>query len=193
MKNLKIYLLFFVFFIAGFTVANLHRDNIEQTLADFQKTEEKTLLADNSKGQEWIEVSPSPSPIVSQETNNQPIILNQSTGVPRQQAGKFIIKEVSKITAGKTAAETGEEVYFSTAVKNVGSKKKFLTHICFQYNGGNFGCILNTNLDPGQEFAFGNSMTFTKPGNYSVWITWSQDGTNFYRPLSGSSAIVKIQ
>ena len=173
MKNLKVYLLFFVFFIAGFAIANLHRDNINQTLADFQKTEEKTLLADNYKGQEWIEVSPNPSPIVSQKTNNQPVILSQPSGLPAGKAGKFIIKQTSKITAGKTTAETGEEVYFSTAIKNVGSKKKFLTHICFQYNGGNFGCILNKNLDPGQKFAFGNPMTFTKPGNYSIWITWS--------------------
>jgi len=190
MKNFSIYLAAIVFFIAGFFVANLHRNYIEQTLADFQQKEEKILLADNSQEQEWVEVSPNPSPIVWQETNNQP---NNQPGILNQPTGKFIIKEISKITPAKTAAETGEDIYFSTAIKNVGSKKKFLTHICFQYNGGNFGCVLNKNLFPEEEFAFGNSMTFTKPGNYSVWITFSQDGTNFYRPLSASAVTVNIQ
>ena len=64
MKNFSIYLAANVFFIAGFFVANLHRNYIEQTLADFQQKEEKILLADNSQEQEWVEVSPNPSPIV---------------------------------------------------------------------------------------------------------------------------------
>ena len=183
MKNFKIYLVAVIFFVIGFAAAEFHNKYIQKTLADFQKVEQEksSLLTDNSINSQWVEVSPSPSPI----PNWQP-------AVPGKPIDKFIIKETQKITAGQNRVETGEEVNFSVTLKNIGNKKKFLTHICFQYSGGNFGCVLNTNLFPEQEQNFNNSMMFPNPGTYSVWVVWSQDKTNFYRPLNGGSASITV-
>lgn len=108
--------------------------------------------------------------------------------------GKFTISEVKKIEADRTSAQTGETVNFSVTLKNTGDKKKFLTHICFNHSGGvTFGCVLNKNIFPNDEFNVNNSMIFKNPGNYSVWITWSQDKTNFYRPVEAGQAKVYIE
>jgi len=109
---------------------------------------------------------------------------------------KLTIKEVRGITADKQKAETGEQVNFSARIKNIGSKKKHLTHLCFNHSGGvTFGCTNGPNgfnLDPGQEIDISNSMMFVTPGAYSVWLTWSQDKTNFLKPLDSSLAQVTI-
>jgi len=105
---------------------------------------------------------------------------------------KFTILETQRIYADKTRVQTGETVNFFAKLKNTGTQKKFLTHICFQYSGGNFGCHLNTNLEAGKEISIHNSMIFPNPGTYSVWITWSQDKTNFYRPVNGGKATVTV-
>ena len=111
-----------------------------------------------------------------------------------QPSGKFTILESKKITADKTKVETGELVNFFTTLKNQGTKKKFLTHICFNHSGGvTFGCLLNVDLDPGEEFPIHNSMMFPSPGRYSVGVTWSQDGTNFYSPLQAGSVSVIVE
>lgn len=102
--------------------------------------------------------------------------------------------ETEKITADRTTAETGEQVNFTVSLQNQGTKKKFLTHICFDHSGGvTFGCLLNKNLFPGEKFNVNNSMMFPNPGSYSVWVTWSQDATNFYRPINAGSTTVHIE
>lgn len=113
---------------------------------------------------------------------------------PKTSAGRQIIRETSHITASTARVETGEQVDFNVALTNVGDRKKFLTHICFHHSGGEtFGCILNKNLYPGETFAFGNSMIFRSPGTYRVWITWSQDGTTWIRPIDGGVATVVVE
>lgn len=184
-KNWQYWLAAVIFFVIGFSVSELHSKYTQKTLADFHQDEsikkDSTLLTDSSVDSQWVEVSPTPSPITNwQETT------------PSKPSGKFIIQETQKITASQSKVETGEQVDFSVTLKNVGNKKKFLTHICFQYSGGNFGCILNKNLFPGEEFGFSNSMMFPNPGTYQVWIVWSQDKTNFYRPINGGSAPIIV-
>lgn len=120
-------------------------------------------------------------------------IINQKTPQTAP-SGKFTIVESKKITADSTAAETGETVNYTVTLKNTGSKKKFLTHICFNHSGGEtFGCLLNHNLFPDKEINLNNSMMYKTAGTYSVWVTWSQDGTNFYRPVGAGKAVVRIQ
>lgn len=185
-NNWSIYLLAFLFFAFGFAAASFLKNSTKQTHAESVNSTPKTsVLADNSTNSGWVEVSPSPVALAL------PTISNVSSA-PSQPSGKFIIQEVQKITANKTTAETGEQVDFNVTLKNVGDKKKFLTHICFQYSGGNFGCLLNKNLFPGEEFNINNSMIFPNPGNYSVWVVWSQDKTNFYRPVKGSTSTVTV-
>jgi len=107
---------------------------------------------------------------------------------------KFTITEVKKISADRISAQTGETVNYNATLKNTGEKKKFLTHICFNHSGGiTFGCLLNKNLEPGEEFNINNSMMYKTPGTYSVFLTWSQDGVNFYRPQGGDSATVTVE
>ncbi len=183
-KKIKIYLIAILFFSAGVAAANLlDSPKNNQTLADSSFSLKSEISP--SPTLQWLEVSPSPATQVWREI---PI----SNKNPNYNSSKYIIKQTQKITASRSSAETGEEVYFSTSLKNIGDKKKFLTHICFQYNGGNFGCILNTNLDPDQEFSFGSNMIFNNPGTYNVWITLSQDHTNFFQPLNGSMTTINI-
>jgi len=118
----------------------------------------------------------------------------QSPATNNNSSSKFTILESKKIYADKASLETGETVNFFATLKNIGTKKKFLTHACFNHSGGvTFGCQLNINIGPGEEFPIHNSMIFTSPGNYSVWLTWSQDKTNFYRPSGAGSTSVQIQ
>jgi len=112
-------------------------------------------------------------------------------------SGKFTIAEAGKITASKIRAQTGEIINFSITIKNQGDKGKYFSHLCFNHSGGvTFGCLngpQGATLDPDKEFSLGGSTVFSKPGTYSVWLTWSQDSTNFYRPLNSSAVMVYIE
>jgi hypothetical protein len=106
---------------------------------------------------------------------------------------KFTLLEVGKISVDKNHAETGENVNYTVTIKNTGNKRKFLTHICFNHSGNvTFGCVRNVNIEAGSEFNLNNTMQYTNSGNYSVWITWSQDHTNFYRPNNAGVATMTI-
>lgn len=106
---------------------------------------------------------------------------------------KYTITETGRMTADKLSAQTGENVNFTVTIKNEGQEKKFLTHICFNHSGGvTFGCVLNKNLESGESFNINNTMQFTSPGTYAVWLTWSQDHTNFYRPQRSGIASVRV-
>ena len=108
--------------------------------------------------------------------------------------GKFSIIESKKISADKTNVETGEDVRFWLTIKNNGVKVKTLTHLCFNHSGdANFGCLLDHTLAPGQEFSISNTTRFYSPGVYSVWFTWSQDKTNFYKASNGSSVQIVVE
>jgi len=112
-------------------------------------------------------------------------------------SSKFTIKEIQPISADRHQAQTGQLINFQTRLKNIGPEKKHLTHVCFNHSGGvTFGCLngpQGPNLSPGEELSIHNSMIFTQPGNYSVWLTWSQDGVNFYRALEAGRVEVRIE
>jgi hypothetical protein len=147
-----------------------------------------------------VAATPSPQPVSGTEpvaTSPEPKAaesLNPSSGGGSVSGGsdKFTILETQKLSADRYTVQTGETVNFFTKLKNTGTSKKFLTHICFQYSGGNFGCQLNMNLDPQEEKAIHNSMVFPNPGTYSVWVIWSQDKANFYPPVSAGSVTVTV-
>lgn len=103
------------------------------------------------------------------------------------------IIEISHISAAPTTAQVGEDIGFSVTIKNQVSYKKLIQLLCFNSSDGTFGCARNFNLYPGESFQFNNSGRFTSGGIKSVWITWSQDGQNFYRPVNGGTAKVTIQ
>jgi len=107
---------------------------------------------------------------------------------------KFTIYENQNITANKTKVQTGEEVKFSVSLINKGTTKKFFTHICFNHSQGvTFGCVLGVNLDPGEIWPITGNTIFTTPGTYAVWVSWSQDKTNFYRPQKPTTTWVTVQ
>ena len=174
-KNIRYFLTLAVFFAAG-----------ALSVFAYQSFQEKNILAQSST--EYL----SPSPIPTTEWIPYPT----ATPIPVKYTApstKLTITEVKKISADRANAQTGETVNYNATLKNTGSKKKFLTHICFTHSGGvTFGCLLNKNLEPNEEFNINNSMMYKTPGTYSVWITWSQDGTNFYRPQGAGSAVVTV-
>lgn len=110
---------------------------------------------------------------------------------------KFTIVQTQSMVVDKTKAQTGEQVHFTTKIKNQGSVMKHLTNVCFNHSGGvTFGCLngpQGPNLDPGQEMEISNTAVFTLPGTYYVWLTWSQDATNFYQPQGSTSVQVVIE
>jgi len=175
----------FVFFILGaggvLAYNNFFAMKEKPAKIEINKNKEKTQSESGAtpSAQKWEEIrATSPqSPAASSNSSN-----------------KFTILESKKIYSDKTSAETGETINFFAALENIGTKKKFLTHVCFNHSGEvTFGCQLNINIDPGEEFPIHNSMIFANPGSYSVWLTWSQDKTNFYRPLNSGTARIKIQ
>lgn len=177
-KNIKYFLTLVIFFIAG----------VLSVLA-YQNFQEKNIQAQTSVNTDYNnDVSDTPTP--------EWIPYPTATTIPVRYtapSSKLTIMETQKISADRAMAETGETVNYTVTLKNTGNKKKFLTHICFNHSGGvTFGCLLNMNLESYKEFNINNSMTYKTPGTYSTWVTWSQDGNNFYRPQSGGSAVVKI-
>lgn len=180
-----------LFFVAGIMSFILYQNLMKgNTLIKF--------LGDNGNNQEILEptASPTPTDVVwipypTATPTTAPSYTSTSTNI--NSSTKFTIVESKKISADKTTAETGETVSYNITLRNSGSKKKFLSHICFNHSGGvTFGCLLNKNLEAGEEFNVNNYMRYTTAGTYSVWVTWSQDGTNFYRPQGAGTATVTI-
>ncbi|KKT60909.1 MAG: hypothetical protein UW52_C0015G0009 [Candidatus Gottesmanbacteria bacterium GW2011_GWA1_44_24b] len=115
-------------------------------------------------------------------------VLPTAGGGPRND-----IVEVQHISASKSVAQVGDDIGFSVTIKNQASSKKLVKQLCFNSTAGNFGCTMDFNLYPGQSFNFNNSGRFTSGGAKTVWITWTQDGQNFYRPVDGRTVTVTIQ
>ena len=96
------------------------------------------------------------------------------------------------LTTDKVDAQVGEDVTFTVTLKNVSSQKKNMEAVCFQSSDGNFGCLDDFNLQPGESFTFSNSGRWVSGGTKSIWITWSQDNVNFYRPLNASRISISV-
>lgn len=106
--------------------------------------------------------------------------------------GRSDIEQVSAITSSQQQAYTGDDIAFSITIKNTASYKKFVRQLCWESSEGNFGCSPGFNLDPGQVFSISNSGRFQSSGTKSVWVTWTQDNTNFYTPVNSNAASVRI-
>lgn len=103
------------------------------------------------------------------------------------------IIEIQQITASKPVAQVGDDIGFSVTIKNQAPYKKLVKQLCFNSSDGNFGCTMDFNLYPDQSFNFNNSGRFTSAGVKTIWVAWTQDGQNFYRPVGGGTAQVTIQ
>lgn len=103
------------------------------------------------------------------------------------------IVEIQKVAASQNVAQVSDDINFTVTIKNQAPYKKFVQAICFNSTDGNFGCVNGKNLAPGEIFNVNNSTRFHISGTKSVWITWSQDNYNFYRPINGGTAQITIQ
>lgn len=176
-----------IFFCLGLLISFFYQErktksenNKENTSSLVEATEDKNE-AERSNKKVWEEQELELSDSAGGQTSISP-------------AGKFTIVEAQKISADKTSVETGEDVQFWLTIKNKGTKVKTLTHLCFNHSGGTtFGCLLDHTLASGQEFSLSASTRFYSPGTYSVWFTWSQDKTNFYKPVDGSSVQIMVE
>lgn len=106
--------------------------------------------------------------------------------------GREDIAQVGDIIASQPEAYTGDDITFTVTIQNQATYKKFVRQLCFQSSEGNFGCSPGFNLDPGQVFSMSNNGRFTSSGTKSVWVTWTQDNTNFYSPINNRSTTIQI-
>lgn len=141
-----------------------------------------------------------PVPTVSPTPTNAPVPTVTPMPVVRPQAlptagggPRHDILEVGHISASQPVAQVGDDIGFTVTIKNQAATKKHIVQLCFNSSDGNFGCTLDFNLYPGESFNFNNSGRFTSGGVKTVWVTWTQDGQNFYRPVDGRTAQVTIQ
>ena len=167
-------------FCLGFIVGQ-HND-ITQIIA--QEVGSSTLTSTPSPTPLLIQqITPTPTPVVSPLS-----VLPTAGGGPRND-----IVEVGHISASQPVAQVGDDIGFSVTIKNQAPYKKLVKQLCFNSTDGNFGCTMDFNLYPDQSFNFNNSGRFTTGGVKTVWITWTQDGQNFYRPVGGATTTVTIQ
>lgn len=104
---------------------------------------------------------------------------------------RFDIVQIG-LTADKSDVQVGEDVTFTITLKNVSRKNKNVEAACFDSNDGNFGCQNDFNIPAGESFTFSNSGRWVSGGIKSVWVTWSPDNNNYYRPLYSSRVIVTV-
>jgi len=146
--------------------------------------------------QELMPLTPTASPVPTilptsgptEVPSYQPLPIPTSGGGPRND-----IVEIQHITADKSAVQVGEDIGFTVTIKNQSAGKKNIKQLCFNSTDGNFGCTMDFNLYPGQSFNFNNSGRFTSGGTKTIWVTWTQDGQNFYRPLNSGTVNITIQ
>ena len=96
------------------------------------------------------------------------------------------------ISSDMPCAQVGQDLNFTVTIQNNSPYKKFVSAICFQSSDGNFGCSPGVNLSVGQVYTISNSGRFTSGGAKSIWITWTQDNTNYYSPLNSHSTNVFV-
>lgn len=114
------------------------------------------------------------------------------TPLPAVNGPENDIVETQPLTASRPAAQVDDSIIFSVTIQNHASYNKDIQTLCFESTDGNFGCAWGINLAPGQTYTIQNVGTWTTGGVKDVWITWSQDGINFYQPLHATHAQVSI-
>lgn len=96
------------------------------------------------------------------------------------------------LAASRTSAQVDDFITFTAGIKNVAPYHKSIVNLCFNSTDGNFGCVWGIELDPGQTYSFQNVGRWTTGGTKNVWITWTQDSQNYYRPVGSNMVSVTI-
>ncbi|HVZ11696.1 MAG TPA: hypothetical protein VG965_01580 [Patescibacteria group bacterium] len=130
--------------------------------------------------------APTPTPTVSS------VNAFEYTPLPSDHGPEQDIAQVGPISASRNTVQVDDSVAFSVTIKNEASYNKDIQSLCFESTDGNFGCIFGINLAPGATYTANNVGTWTSGGAKKVWIDWTQDGRNFYSPVSGSSALINV-
>ncbi len=132
-----------------------------------------------------ISTAPTPTPYVPPNPfSYTPLPTN--TGGPEND-----ISEVS-FTESRNTAQIDDYITFNVTIQNVSSHDKVLNNLCFQSSDGNFGCVWNIHLAPGQTYSASNVGSWTSGGTKDIWVTWSQDPINSYQPLRSKTLMVNI-
>lgn len=101
------------------------------------------------------------------------------------------ISEISLIS-NRSTIQVDDWATFSVTIKNIASYKKAIQALCFESTAGNFGCDWGINLSPGQTYTANNVGSWTSAGRENIWVTWTQDGINWYQPLNSHTLSVNV-
>lgn len=101
------------------------------------------------------------------------------------------IEEVA-FGASRYSAQVDDYITFTVTLKNIAPYNKRIIEMCFESTDGNFGCLRNINLAPGETYTSNNLGRWTSGGNKNIWIKWSQDEINYYQPVHSKTLHVNI-
>ncbi len=139
---------------------------------------------------------------VSPSTSNQPQLTNIPTSVtspfnftslPTNTGGpQNDIYESNQLTVNRSTVQVDDWVKVSVGIKNVATYNKTIQALCFESTAGNFGCDWGINLTPGQTYYANNIGSWTTTGTQNIWVTWTQDGVNWYQPLNAHIVSINV-
>lgn len=144
----------------------------------------QTAHAQATTVDQTLSLTPTPTPAPSNAFNYTPL--------PAVNGPENAIIEVTPLTATRSIVQVDDSVTFSVTLQNRASYSKELKTVCFESTDGNFGCQWGINLAPGQTFTINNVGTWTQGGTKNVWVTWSQDGMNYYQPRAAQTATIQV-
>lgn len=172
MSKWKIISIGIIIFICGYLIGNYQ--NIIRVFAGTSITQ--------------IITSPTSTITPGVFVNSAPAVLPTAGNGPKND-----IIEITHLSVSKPIAQVGDDINFSVTIQNQAPYAKLIKKICFNSTDGNFGCTQEFNFASMQIQNFNNSTRFTTGGVKTIWITWSQDGINFYRPVNSGTTSVTIQ
>lgn len=135
--------------------------------------------------------SSSPSPSVNPLANPSLNPFNY-TPLPANQGPENDIAESQPLTASRNTVQIDGWVTFTTTIKNQASYTRTLYNLCFESTDGNFGCIFNITLAPGQTYTFNNVGSWVHSGEKQIWVTWSPDNVNYFTPVNANTVTVDV-
>ncbi len=185
---------FMLFFVLGLMIGlNLffynpfaHAQQISSSTSSLSTSSSTTIPA-NSSGTNNLSTSSInsiPTPITN-SFNYTPLPTND--GGPQND-----ISESSPLTVNRSTIQVDDWATFSVTVKNVATYNKMIQALCFESTAGNFGCDWGINLAPGQTYTANNVGSWNTTGIENIWVTWTQDGTNWYQPLGANKVSVNV-
>lgn len=114
------------------------------------------------------------------------------TPLPAIHGPRYDITESQPLTVNRDIVQVDDWVILSAQIKNNAAYNKTLQYLCFESSDGNLGCTWNVNLAPGQTYSLQNAASWITGGTKTVWITWSQDGFNYYEPVYSNRVKVNV-